>query len=84
VKANEVQCPACKSTLEGATFINDEKIEVIAGDLSLCVYCQTILVFNDDQTVREATPDDLASLTAIEQHLLKIMGESFTEFTIDQ
>ena len=45
------RCPACFRRVDGATDpINDAMPK--SGDLSVCGYCTTLCVFNDDLTVR--------------------------------
>lgn len=56
----QARCPECRSTLDGATGVDhDERPK--PGDVSLCLYCGTILVFEEDR-LRRAQEKDLAEI----------------------
>ena len=49
-------CPGCKTLLDGfAAVDHDEKPK--AGDVTICVYCNQVLQFNDDMSMKPASPD---------------------------
>lgn len=50
-------CPQCGAPNDMATsWGGDDSPE--PGDVSLCVGCGTVLVFNDDMSSRKPTPDE--------------------------
>jgi hypothetical protein len=55
----DAKCPQCGGMLDRA------KGEGVPseGDVSICIFCQTILAFNPDLTLRAASGDDLEHLT---------------------
>lgn len=60
-------CPECKTILDAITGLQKdglwkENIIPTPGDLSLCVRCGEILVFNPELRLRKATPKDLETL----------------------
>lgn len=58
-------CPDCKNLLSAATNIgSDESIQPKPNDLTICVYCASILIYNKDFSLRRATDSDLDSLDA--------------------
>lgn len=61
--APETLCPSCGAPINCATSAYGEAVPT-PGDLSVCVYCTTVLVFCADLDVRLATEveiDDLPS-----------------------
>lgn len=53
IKGN--RCPACGHSLDGAAGDGAPAPD----DFSLCVYCTTILQFNDDLTLRRVEDKDI-------------------------
>lgn len=58
----DARCPKCHKQLTGASDPIG-KAEPSPDDISVCAYCGALLTFNNDLTVREASRDDLASLS---------------------
>lgn len=54
-----VKCPTCGSKLDASTCITDKDILPEKGDLSICVYCGTLLEYEDNQFVHELSEDSL-------------------------
>ena len=61
VETPEHGCPACGKKLTRATSTRTDRGPK-SGDLSICVGCCAILMFNDDMTSRELTDADRAWL----------------------
>jgi hypothetical protein len=57
----EARCPACQTTLDGASSMGDRPMPR-PGDLSVCVYCTALLEFNTDLTLRLAPTESLLRL----------------------
>ncbi len=53
----EVQphCPTCKKLLDGFTAIDHDK-KPKAGDVTICAYCNEVLQFTDDMSLKLASP----------------------------
>jgi hypothetical protein len=62
MKVPSSACPACKYVNDRATSLEDESLVPKAGDLSVCLNCGEIMIFNDDLTTRSVTLNDLAEL----------------------
>lgn len=45
------RCPHCEHILEGATGVTTQNAPK-PGDVTLCIYCAAVLVFQDDMRVR--------------------------------
>lgn len=59
---SDSRCPKCGERMNGATDPLGSAVPT-PGDLSVCVYCGNVLVFNHDMTVRDATRYDVQKLT---------------------
>jgi hypothetical protein len=57
----DARCPRCSSDLTGASDPQSDATPS-PDDLSVCVYCGAVLVFNHDMTMRLAEPDDIQTL----------------------
>lgn len=59
-----VACPHCKAKLDGASGIQDEDSNSIPGpgDLSICMYCGTILEYEEGFFLHIATDERLSQL----------------------
>jgi hypothetical protein len=54
------QCPNCGKTLDAAHNVTGEQAnKVKPGDISLCIDCTAILVFDDELFLRRPTPQEL-------------------------
>jgi hypothetical protein len=53
-------CPWCGYAMDAATNPNDGATQPKPGDLSVCISCASVLVFNDDLTLRACSPAELA------------------------
>ena len=53
------KCPWCYAFVDGATVItDDEKLLPVGGDVSICLYCARVGVYEDDLTIRKPTPEE--------------------------
>lgn len=55
-------CPVCNAKLDAATCASQAGRSPRPGDITVCLYCATILVFNPDLSHREADVNDLMEL----------------------
>jgi hypothetical protein len=70
-------CPCCGKTLDAATAIADERDPIPeAGDFSICLYCGTILEYEEDFFLHVASDDRLSQLNgsepAVYQQLIQV------------
>lgn len=66
-------CPSCNASIELAG--NDFGRSPEKGDISICLDCQAILVFNEDLTIRAITQEEWDKLE--DTHKLYIRMEQF-------
>ena len=49
-------CPSCRKLLDGFTAVDHDK-KPKAGDVTICAYCNVVLQFNDDMSMKLASPE---------------------------
>lgn len=57
-------CPKCKSVLDAATSLDEDATPAI-NDITVCLYCSTILIYkneNDKIGLKEITQEELKSI----------------------
>ena len=60
--SNEVRCPGCKSICDG--FTGDEMYgQPKPNDYTICMYCASVCVFNDDMEMVEVTEEEFDKLS---------------------
>jgi len=57
-----INCPVCNRVFDAHTNTGPERTGPRKGDLSVCLYCESFLIFNDDLTLRALTDDDRIEL----------------------
>jgi len=68
-------CPSCRHVLDASTGVGREGPVVPApGDVTLCAYCRTWLVYTDGLGLRPAEPDEVEQVdptlrALVQQHL---------------
>lgn len=56
-------CPKCGKELDGVTQVQEGKETLpVPGDVSVCLYCFTMLRFDDDIKSQILTPDEFLDL----------------------
>lgn len=55
-------CPTCGNLLDGATCPTEEDASPSEGDLSICLYCGTMLEFQADLTLCKLSDEKYAEL----------------------
>lgn len=76
-------CPVCKSRLDGASFLKKGEVMPVPGDISVCVYCETILEFEEGLFVHELPGEELERIRVQEpKHYRMIMTvkDAITQF----
>jgi hypothetical protein len=56
------QCPVCGYETDAATNPLEDSKRPVAGDISICMKCGEIQIFNEDLTKRESTISDMLDL----------------------
>lgn len=59
-------CPCCKKKLTGASGIQDDTSVPEPGDLSICIYCGTILEYEEGFFLHVAPDESLSRLNSEE------------------
>lgn len=65
-------CPMCGAQMEGATGIGESGAGPFPGAWTICLYCGSILRFDDRLAVRLATADEVRALDEPSKKLLRI------------
>lgn len=71
-------CPTCGKKLNGATKI-DGKGGPRPGDISVCFYCTSFLVFGDDLELALMTADEIVELPAEQRRRLIVLRGQIKE-----
>ena len=58
-------CPGCNYRFDRATSTFDDQVRPKPGDITICIKCATVLIFNGDMSARLATDGDLRELDAV-------------------
>lgn len=75
-------CPCCGKTLNASGASGNDEGAPGEGDLSVCIYCATILVFDANMTLRllpQAELETLPEETLIELHKMQTAIRSFNK-----
>lgn len=67
-------CPRCDRVIDAASGPTRPRKD----DVSICIYCGAMLFFNEDLTLREATPEE--ERTALENSYVRRFFEVSREF----
>ena len=52
-------CPKCDMLLDAATDLSDPNNEPTPGDVTLCLYCDALLEFDEDMMLKEINIKEL-------------------------
>ena len=63
------KCPSCARTLDGVSSPNESRAKT--GDLTVCFYCETVLVFTE-AGLRHATARDRKDCPELEETLAQL------------
>jgi hypothetical protein len=63
VPGGKQNCPYCEAELDGATNVNCEGVPK-TGDLTLCIYCTGLCIFDLDRQLRKPTLLELTQIKA--------------------
>ena len=58
----ENRCPKCGHRLDRATGLQDDLAQARPGDLSLCIACGEMLVFEEGLLLRSLAPEEFNAL----------------------
>lgn len=65
IETGSVDCPKCGIHLDGATESNGQETNPKPGDISVCVYCGTFLMFDEEDkklSLRRLTDEEFITL----------------------
>lgn len=52
----EQNCPRCDATLDGHLALDGDDAGPTPGDITVCAYCATAMIFGEDHKLRPVTP----------------------------
>lgn len=63
----ECRCPWCHRLMDAATSANRNRPNAVPkpGDVSVCIHCAQVLIFQDNLTVRATMPGEVEMTPAI-------------------
>ena len=67
-------CLKCGKRVDEATALDDEAV-LYAGDVSICIYCGDVAMYDDDLLLRPCLPDELAGIMA-DPHARRVIEEA--------
>lgn len=79
-KIPEQPCPVCSKELNAATEAELQKSQPKEGDYSICGECASILVFNEDLSMRRLPEEDFVELPLEARTYLKKAQECILEY----
>lgn len=53
---NQPHCPGCNHLLDGLTGVDHDR-QPSPGDVTICAYCNEVLQFTDDMSLKLAPPE---------------------------
>lgn len=56
------ECPTCHYKFDSATEVTGKQHRPRVGDITICLNCGDVLIFNDDMTIRQVEDDELLNL----------------------
>lgn len=74
--SSQNECPQCHKILDAATGVEGARPPK-PNDFTVCVYCQSWLLFTDDLGLRLATDEDTAKLSGEQLYMLRMITEHF-------
>lgn len=55
------ECPGCGAALDGALHVGEEEHAPTPGDVSICMYCRDIMIF-EEEAFRLPTDEELSDI----------------------
>ena len=77
----ECHCPVCDKKIDAASNLYDESERPFPGDVSVCIQCGTILVFDFDLTMRLPTEEETRAIRENEE-LSKALTKTQVEISM--
>lgn len=75
-------CPVCGKKLDAATSVEKEEAVPDPGDLSICLYCATVSVFDDNLKLKQMTNEEFAELPEEVKTSVRKTRDMLLEFNI--
>jgi hypothetical protein len=70
-------CPKCETVLDGATDLDGKGVAPSPGDITMCIYCHTVMEFTDDMQFAEF---DVTTLPQADQDIFTTMMRQYDKF----
>lgn len=75
-------CPVCGKKLDAATHVEKEEAVPGPGDISICLYCATVSVFDDNLKLKQMTNEEFAGLPEEVKTNVRKTRDMLLEFNI--
>jgi hypothetical protein len=75
-------CPVCGNKLDAATPTDKESGTPSSGDISICIYCATISVFDDKLKLSPITNEEFAKLPEELKISVRKARDTILEFNV--
>lgn len=73
-------CPCCQRKLDCATYMGKEKRKPKPSDLTICMYCTTLLQFDESLCVKELSAQEINLLDARAQAQVRFLQKMLRLF----
>lgn len=60
------RCPVCQTKLDCCSHPSDDTVLPVQGDLTICLYCGEILMFDVDMNLKSPTPEEIVEADLLE------------------
>lgn len=74
-------CPSCKEILDGCTAMG-EGTTPRPNDISICCYCNEVLVFTEDMQLELASAEEIGAVGLLELSQAQIAARAFKKRNI--
>jgi hypothetical protein len=75
-------CPCCGKKLDGATSLDNQPVLPSKGDLSICFYCATVSIFDENLNIKQLTKEEFSQLPEDIKTSIRSARDSLIEFRI--
>lgn len=75
-------CPVCGNKLDAATHVKEKEIVPAPGDISICFYCATVSMFDENLKLEQMTNEQFAKLPDEVRASVRKTRDMLLEFNI--
>lgn len=76
---NNPHCPNCKKLLDSFTAVSVSGSVPKPGDITVCLYCSTVLQFSDDLSLIEAEADEIVKIDLVDLSRAQKIAKQFRQ-----